>query len=77
MIFWREKMKKSEDKIICDPTCPYFPDMEVPVDEWVYDEKIPFVKRRKNKKKFVCLYDGHELDWYKCNLASKKAGETK
>ena len=66
---------KNTNNFVCNPNCSYFPDMEVPAGEWVYDDKIPFVKRRKDQKKFCCLYDGHVIDWEKCNLPNKKTGE--
>lgn len=43
----------------CHPNCPYFPNSET--CEWEYDEKEPYIKRRKNKDSFICYYDGHMI----------------
>lgn len=46
----------------CQPKCPYFPNPET--CEWVYDEKEPYIKRRKERTPFICNYDGHQiLSW--------------
>ena len=48
----------------CNPLCPYFPNSESSID-WEYDQKIPYLKRRKNQKNFICGYDGHIItSWY-------------
>lgn len=47
----------------CSPKCLYFPNMDC--SHWVYDEDNPEIKRRKDKKDFVCGYDGHIIaNWY-------------
>lgn len=47
----------------CSPKCLYFPNMDC--SYWVYDEDNPEIKRRKEKKDFVCGYDGHIItNWY-------------
>ena len=38
----------------CHPNCTYFPNSET--CEWEYDEKEPYIKRRKNKDGFICYY---------------------
>lgn len=43
----------------CHPNCTYFPNSET--CEWEYDEKEPYIKRRKNKDGFICYYDGHTI----------------
>jgi len=47
----------------CNPNCTYFPDMTVKPGEWDWDEEIPYIKRRIDKKVFRCGYDGHDIDW--------------
>lgn len=53
-------------KMTCKVTCTYFPNMDC--DSWKYDEDG--IKRRNDGKKFICLFDGHEIkSWYdKCPL---------
>ena len=50
-------------KMQCSPYCSFFPDMTC--NNWVYDENDPNIKRRKEKKDYVCGYDGHVItNWY-------------
>lgn len=50
-------------EIQCQPNCLFFPDMTC--SEWEYDEDNHNIKRRKDKKKFKCIYDGHIItSWY-------------
>lgn len=52
------------ENMTCTPNCPYFPILENQI-EWEYDSKIPYLKKRKHKKKFICGYDGHVIiSWY-------------
>ena len=52
-----------EIKMQCSPQCSYFPDVNC--TNWVYDEKDPSIKRRKEKKDYICGYDGHIItSWY-------------
>lgn len=52
-----------EIKMQCSPQCSYFPDVNC--TNWVYDEKDPSIKRRKEKKDYICGYDGHVItSWY-------------
>ena len=52
-----------EIKMQCVPQCSYFPDVNC--TNWVYDEKDPSIKRRKEKKEYVCGYDVHVItNWY-------------
>ena len=52
-----------EIKMQCNPQCSYFPDVNC--TNWVYDEKDPSIKRRKEKKDYICGYDGHVItSWY-------------
>lgn len=45
----------------CTPYCSYFPMCETVV-AWEYDENG--LKRRVDKKEFLCGYDGHVIkDW--------------
>ena len=47
----------------CSPKCKFFPDMGC--SEWEYDKEIAYVKRRKEKREFRCVYDGHVItNWY-------------
>ena len=47
----------------CSTKCRFFPDMSC--SEWEYDKDIPYIKRRKDGKKFKCGYDGHVItSWY-------------
>lgn len=66
----KAKPTKIYTQMQCTPSCPYFPNMECNEGEWEYDPELPNVKRRKNKKPFVCLYDNHIIkSWYsKCPL---------
>lgn len=57
------KKKNKNNVKKCHPDCPFFPDMSVESGEWVYDEKEPYIKRRKKQKVFKCIYDGHKIDW--------------
>ena len=50
-------------KMQCSPYCNFFPDMTC--NNWVYDENDPNIKRRKEKKEYICGYDGHVItNWY-------------
>ena len=52
-----------EIKMQCSPQFSYFPDVNC--TNWVYDEKDPSIKRRKEKKDYICGYDGHIItSWY-------------
>ena len=52
-----------EIKMQCSPQCSYFPDVNC--TNRVYDEKNPSIKRRKEKKDYICGYDGHVItSWY-------------
>lgn len=45
----------------CTPNCPYFPPNDG-YTEWEYNSEG--LKVRKNKKPFICSYDGHQImDW--------------
>lgn len=47
----------------CSPKCMFFPDMTC--INWEYDKENPNIKRRKDNKKFKCIYDGHIItSWY-------------
>ena len=49
--------KNSQVSILgCSPQCPFFPKSVGRVVDWVYDEKIPWLKRRAKPKKFICQY---------------------
>lgn len=57
------KTEPNPPKMVCSPTCQYFPNMEC--NEWVYDDNVLFIKRRKEEKPYVCGYDGHIIkSWY-------------
>ena len=56
---------------LCTVKCPYFPDMELSEQDWIFDEKKNY-KVRKNPKVFKCLYDGKPIDWNKqCDYVIK------
>jgi len=62
--------------MVCSIKCPYFPNMDVLPGNWVWDEKMPNVKRRKTPKVFKCGYDGHNIDWNrKCPRKENKNGK--
>lgn len=75
----RKQIKKQENvkndecnQMKCHPSCPFF---LVPEgnNEWEYDPKISYLKRKKTNKKYMCSWDGHEIvSWYDCPRADEK-----
>ena len=56
-------MEDNNKEMKCSPKCMFFPDMSC--QHWVFDDEIPYVKRRKDNKVFKCIYDGHIItSWY-------------
>ena len=62
--------------IFCTPDCPYFPDMSVKEEDWIYDEEKKY-KVRKVSKTFKCLYDGEEIHWTRPCKWGKRQRERK
>lgn len=62
----KRNRKEIAKQIQCSPRCNYFPNMEC----YHYDIDESGLKRRADKKKFICAFDGHEIkSWYdKCPL---------
>jgi len=65
-----QMVDKNQNIFGCTPYCIYFPNSECV--EWVYDEKNPYIKRRKDNKKFVCKYDGHVIVSWTDEICPKK-----
>ena len=68
--------KNSQVSILgCSPQCPFFPKSVGRVVDWVYDEKIPWLKRRAKPKKFICQYDGSVIRSWDKHPCAKKLDE--
>jgi len=68
--------KNSQFSILgCSPQCPFFPKSVGQVVDWVYDEKIPWLKRRAKQKKFICQYDGSVIRSWDKHPCAKKLDE--
>lgn len=56
----------------CTPKCPYFPDMSLSEQDWIFDAEKNY-KIRKKTKVFKCLYTGEPIDWHKkCDYVIKE-----
>lgn len=59
----------------CTVNCPFFPDMTC--NAWEYDKEIPYIKRRADKKEFICGYDGHIIKSWTDEICPKLKDEIK